>query len=1847
MLNHLVWRRILTAAAVTLVFFLSACQKSEAPQTSQNSPADSEEAVIVSSHTSGEISRKSEVYVRFTSPVIDEAKVGQSADAIFHITPEFPGSARFSSIREIVFTPSALFASGAKYEVSIDTDGLAGIPKGQKSFTFGFDIWKQAFETEIGEPHSSVSQTQTVSLGGTLTTADVEENAQVEKVLTASYLGQPVTIAWEHASDGRHHRFFLNDLARQANPASLEVTWDGKAIGVENRGGRKIMIPSLNSFGISKIQVIQGKRNYIQVTFSDPLDPEQDLNGLINLDKASYSTTVDGNIVKIFPQSVPEGEITVNVSKGIRNTHGKRLEQGQSRKVTFGRPKPQVRFVGSGVILPDDAHLSIPFEAVNVDSVQVAAFQIFPDNIGQFLQSNNLNGETSLGTVGRYLWGKTVQLGEVQPNEWQRFAIDIEELMRSHPGGIIRLSLSINLDNSIYECKEKDTPPANPAQPKSMDSNEQKESSGWDFAETYNTSTSQDWRHRHDPCRNGYYRYEEETRTARNFLVSNIGLIAKRDQHQKLSIVATDLRTATPLAGAKLEIRNFQNQIMERVTTGKDGFASVALKAAPFYLLAKKDGQTGYLKLNDGSALSTSHFDVGGEKVSHGIKGTIYGERGVWRPGDDIHLTFVLQDLDDAIPANHPVSMELYNPKGQLTQSLSNSKPVGDFYPFILKTAEDAPTGNWTAKAILGGATFTKTIKIETVVPNRLKVELDLGDKPLKARSPIKGRLFGQWLHGAKASGLKADAKARLRSVPTSFTRYADFTFDDPTREFHGSPQTLFEGKLDVDGYADFTSTLAPASPPPGKLAADFTMRVFEGSGAFSISQTSAPLNAYDRYIGIKLPQGDAARNMLLTDTKHTVQLAAVDADGNPVDAKHVQVTLYKIDWKWWWDKSGESLAKYASASQTSAIKNSLVEVKKGQGTWDFEVKYPAWGRYLIRACDQDSGHCSGKTLYIDWPGWAGRPQEGGSSASMLTLATDKSSYNVGETAIVELPEASQGRALLTVEGGSRIIDQRWLKIGQGRTKFELPVTAEMSPNVYVSVALLQPHRNKKNDRPIRLWGIVPIIVHNAKTVLEPVIEAADEWRPRQKVSFTVSEKQGRPMTYTVAVVDEGLLGLTGFQTPRLHDVFYRRESLGVKTWDLFDEVVGAYGGELERLLALGGSDEAGDLKGKKSRRRFPPVVKFLGAFHLKAGAKAKHEIELPQYMGAVRIMVVAGERGAYGQADKSVLVREPLGMLATLPRVLGPDEVFSVPISLFATAAKVKEASVKVMADDHFEVIGSDKAKVTFKGPGEQMAMLRLKTRSRPGQARLRFTAKGSSESTSSEVHIMIRNPNAPSSVQQFHTLKAHERWSAHVVPHGLAGSNTVAIEVSSVPPLNLDRRLNYLLTYPYGCVEQLTSSAFPQLYLGTLVQLGSKQKEDAEAHVNAAIDRLRQFQASDGSFQYWPGGRRQPWATSYAGHFLVEARRLGFEVPPTMMSAWLDSQHRTARSWLTGTSGSALNQAYRLYTLALANEPELGAMNRLREQDNLTSPSRWLLASAYRLAGQISAADALVRGEGMQVADHFNMDDPTFASRLRDQAILLNGLATLGRLDRAQDLVAAISTELTADRWYSTQSVAWALLAMARFAGDASDKAFAFEQIVGHQAPTHIESAAPVYQAVLKRFPDQGNDVILENSSDRTLYASITTRGIPKAGSEEASSRGIGLQVHFTDLDGSEVEIGHLAQGTDFVAEIEILNRTEREMANLALNFAVPSGWEIHHAQYTRQGDTPPSLEYQDVRDDRVLSYFGLKAGERVTLKFQLNAAYLGRFYMPGTLVEAMYDASTHALKPGEWVEVVNPGE
>ncbi len=1830
-----------TFAALTL----SACGEPDAPT------ADPRWDSLISARTYGAISKRDRITMVFTRDVAGEYLIGRPTDGLLVFEPEVEGTATFVSPRELVFSPAADLPSGQEYRVTLLGERLLGLPDDLGDYPFDFSVMYQRLEVFLdGLEAESGEDEDVLVLTGSIVTADFADPEAVEGVLSAEQDGDGLEIRWQHDLDGMNHRFAVQGVTRGGSEDEVRLRWNGRGLGIGTRGSRDVAIPARDVFRIITARAESDDRQYALVRFSDPLDPNQNLNGLVSLGDESVTLEVLGNTLRIIPGDRVIGLTTLVLEEGLRSVNGKRLEERHELEVAFVDIKPGVRFAGRGAVLPRADRLTVPIEAANVRSVQVTAFRVYESNIGQFLQANDLSGSRELRRTGRTLWRRTVELGEEPGGGWTRYTLDVSDLVRAYSGSLVRLTLSIHRGNSTFACSDAQdrVPVLEEPWPADLDAANGSSASSWNAIEA-SYQGSVDWRDRNDPCLDAYFRWSSRASDSRNFLASNIGMTAKRDARGGTLVATTDLRTAEPMRGVSVTFMSYQNQPLETVVTGPGGLARTTLSAEPHHAVATRGGEKGYLKMSSGSALPTSHFDVGGEVVAKGLKGVIYGERGVWRPGDDIHLTFVLDDADNPLPASHPATLRLLNPSGQVVHTVTNADPVGDFYAFALRTAPDAPTGNWNAAVQVGGARFSTSLKIETVMPNRLKVDLDLGeDELLQGGVPHEVTLFGQWLSGAAARSLDTDVQVSFRPVRTAFTRFSDYAFDDPARDYADEPSTVFDGTLDDKGHTTFTTELAPGGHSPGMLSANFTTRIFEPGGAFSTNRRSQRFSPYDRYVGVRVPPGDARRGMLLTDTAHTVDIATLSPDGDPVAVDSVDLTLYKIDWRWWWDRSGESLARYTESEHSSVVARGRVATTDGRATWGFSVSYPNWGRFLLRACDAEGGHCTGRTVYIDWPGWASRPQEqSGSRASVLTLLADQDSYTVGDVAEIQLPEANSGRALVTLETGTGIIDYRWVRMGGGRPRFEVPITAEMSPNVYVGVSLIQPHSGRANDRQIRLYGVIPLAVENPATVLRPEVAVPEEWRPDTTVSVRVSEASGRRMTYTLAVVDEGLLGLTNFATPDLHDRFYSKEALGVSTWDIFDEVVGAYAAELERLLALGG-DDAVEIQ-ERDRSRFPPVVRFMGPFTLGRGQWRAHPVDIPEYIGQVRVMVVAGHEGAYGSTSEPVFVRQPLSLLATAPRVMGPGEEITVPVTLFAMEEGIEEATVTVETGPEFQVVGNASETVNFGGAEEGLARLRVRAGDRPGQGVLRFTAVSGEHRAHSEIALPIRRTNPETTAQVRARIAPGEGWIAEFDPHGIPGTNSATLELTPLPPLNLEARLGYLVRYPHGCLEQIVSAVFAQMYLPLLVNLDDDDRARVEQNVQAGIDRLRGFQMSSGGFSYWPGtfsgaNARNGWVTNYAGHFMIEAEKLGYYVDPQVISSWRTHQQRRARSWRTRGDTPAMDQAYRLYTLALAGDYEIGAMNRLRQTRDLVATARWHLAAAYGLAG-VTPGARLLRDD--DATPDYAVPGWSMGSPLRDRAIHLEALVTVDREVQAAQVAEEISAALYSDNWHGTHSVAYALLAMARFYGlGQASLDFTFERGAGDDV-TEAASTSAVYSEDLVDIAESGGRVEVRNTSDAPLFASLVTRGSPAPGDEEAASSGLGVEVVYTDPDGKEVDVAELPQGTDLVARVTIRNESGRDLEDLAMEYRAPSGWEIHNARMdSGEGPVDDRIEYQDVRDDRVLTYFSLDGEESLTLSMRFNAAYLGDYYLPTVAVEAMYDGSVYGRVKGMGVRVVEGG-
>jgi uncharacterized protein YfaS (alpha-2-macroglobulin family) len=1844
-----------TVAFLILFSIISSCLKRKNKEQPFSPVYNSE----IAAFTSGFIPSASVITVRLSTDYSGSFSSQEATDIkLFEFKPSISGKTYLKDSRTIEFRPDENMPSGQDYKVNLRLSRLFPDKKGIIDFEFMFSIIPLDISVEFtGLRTQSSTDLIWNEIRGKVLTTDKVAGDEIEKLVSAFQSNHKLSIYWQHDINGLNHEFVIDSVKRSEIRESIDLIWDAKELGSNSRGSLKYEVPALNEFTLLETKIIQQPEQYIQLLFSDPIKTDQYLTGLISLSNSvNLRFSSENNMIRVYPEIRQVGTIDLNVEPGIKNILGYSF-QGQSViSLNFEELKPSVRLIGQGVIMPQSDGLIFPFEAVNLKAVEVKIIRIYEDNVSQFLQVNNLDGNYELKRAGRLVAKKTINLISSRPinyGEWNAFAIDLSSMIESEPGAIYRVELGFHKKHSLYSCGEK-TEGENLTELVDNENDlSEKDMSYWDgeygYYDGYDYEYEYNWEERENPCSDSYY--SDNKNVARNILASNLGIIAKTGNDKSLLFAVTDLVSTEAISGVKLEIYNYQQQLISTITTDNDGFAELKITEQPFLLVAKKDKQRGYLKLFEGSSLSLSQFDVSGNAVNKGLKGFIYGERGVWRPGDTLFLNFILEDKEKVLPENHPVSFELYDSRGKIDTKTTVTEGINGFYAFKAVTSPDDPTGNWRLDVKVGGLSFSSRIRIETVKPNRLKIKLEFPDDELHADAfKNNGTIRVNWLHGAPASNLETRVSVNFSGTETQFKGYENFSFNDLSKNFETGEKEIFNEKLDENGEASFRLEFFVKGNCPGKLMATFTSRCFEKGGDFSIDQFSIPYSPYNNYVGLKAPNGDEY-GTLVTDTIQSFEIITLDESGKPVDIDNLEITVYKLDWRWWWHSSGENLASYVGSTYNQPVFQKTINTRSGKAKAGIKVSYPEWGRFLVRVNDPEGLHSSSRIVYFDWPGSISRSSRNDSqAASILTLSSDKKKYSVGESAKITIPSSQSGRILISIENGTKVIDHYWLSAEGKTTTFSFPVKAEMTPNVYVNVSLIQSHGQKLNDLPIRMYGVIPIFVENPESHLEPEISMPSVLRPETEIDVVVSEKNSKEMTYTLAIVDEGLLDLTRFKTPNPWQYFYAREALGVKTFDVYDWVLGAFGGRIDGVFSIGGGEE-GEGKAQAKANRFPPMVKALGPFELASGQKNTHRIKIPNYVGSVRVMVVAGFSGSYGSTEKTCPVRKPLMTLVTLPRVLGPGETVSIPVTIFAMEENIKKVNIRLECNDLFELSETEKS-IEFNKPGDITIDFKANVKSKIGIGKVKVIAKSGKEEASNEIELEIRTPNPEVTELYYGVLKPGEDWNKQFNLPGISGTNKAELEVSSLPPLDFGRRLKYLLYYPYGCMEQVTSAAFPQLYLADVMETDQALRDFTDRNLKSAIQKLQNFQLISGGLGLWPNSTSEnDWGTSYAGHFMLEAQKKGYAVSNDWLKKWVTYQKRLARSW-TGRyyqsiweqKSMELSQTYRLYTLALAGEPEMGAMNRLREMSNLDISARWQLAASYALVGQEQTSNEMVKKLTTNIPE-YNDCYYTYGSELRDKGFILQTLTLLNKKEEAMPVIQYISEKLSSEDWYSTQTTAMCLMAVSQFAGPGNtSNEVSYDFSINGSQKRHAASNTPYSQIPLKLENLKNASISVSNSGKGVLFVRVSVHGTPPAGQEKIISNNLNLQVSYKDMNGNLLDVSSLEQGTDFIAEVSVYNPgTFDYYQNLALTEIFPSGWEIQNQRLFESNigsfNTP---DYQDIRDDRIYTFFDLSRSQSKKFAVKINAAYKGRFYLPGILCEEMYRGDVIAVAAGEWIEV-----
>ena len=1824
-------------------------------------------APYVNAYTGGVISQNSTIRIELThdQPMVDLNS--ELKNNPFSFSPSLKGKAYWVSNNTIEFVPEeGTLKPGTLYEGTFQLGDFIEVDKKLKEFNFSFRVQERNFTLQLESLPITATQPDEINIKGEIRFSDVVKKEEVEKMLTASDGKKSYPVEVTATDNLTRYQFSIRQIPREADDYPLTITANGNPAGIDRKQSEEVLIPAKDCFRFMSAERIEQPENGIEIVFSAPLSTTQDLKGLIEIPEVSSSIfQISENRVFIYFEANTQNKLTLNIHEGVKDSQGKAL--GTSHTISFSEVslKPQVEMSTSAAILPDSKSLIIPFRAVNLYAVDLSVIRVFENNVLMFMQTNSLASANELRRSGRLVYKKTLWLAKDASKDihhWGDYSIDLAGLIHQEPGAIYRVILSFRQEYSAYPCGGNENQDMKFADSNTSDGLtkvsgsvlSEEDEAIWNTPEAYYyySGGTMDWSvyrwtERDNPCHPSYYMNSDRI-AACNVFASNLGMIVKRNSLNKLWIAVSNILDTKPIGKAQVTAYNFQLQPIGKGETNGDGFVEITPKGVPFIIVAESEKQKAYVRVVDGEEQSVSRFDVGGKDIQKGLKGFIYGERGVWRPGDTLHISFILEDREKRIPDKHPVALEIYNPRGQFYTKMISTQGMNGFYTFDVPTQATDPTGLWNAYIKVGGTTFHKGLRIETIKPNRLKINLALPKILQATDKDVYAPLTSTWLTGATASRLKAKIEMSLSKVNTQFKNYGQYIFNNPATNFTTIKTDVFDGTLDAEGKASVTLKVPTATEAPGMLNATFTTRVFEPGGDASIYTQTIPFSPFTSYVGINLNQPKG--KYIETDKDHVFDIVTVNTQGQLVNRTNLEYKIYRIGWSWWWENSGESFGTYINNSSITPVASGNLQTRGGKASFKFRVDYPSWGRYLVYVKDKESGHATGGTVYIDWPEWRGRSSKTDPSGiKMLAFSLNKDSYEIGETATAIIPAAAGGRALVSIENGSTVLRQEWIEVSNGGdTKYTFKITPEMTPNVYLHISLLQPHAQTVNDLPIRMYGVVPVFVTNSQTVLQPQIQMPEVLRPETNFNVTVSEKSGKPMTYTLAIVDDGLLDLTNFKTPAPWNDFYSREALGIRTWDMYDNVLGASSGSYSSLFSTGGDATLKPADAKANR--FKPVVKFIGPFYLGKGKSQTHTLKLPMYVGSVRAMVVAGQDGAYGNAEKTAFVRTPLMMLSTLPRVLSIQEEITVPVNIFAMENQVKNVTVSLQASGGgVQIVGANQQSLKFTQPGDQLVFFTLKTGSKTGKATIHLTANGGGQQTKETIEIDVRNPNPVVTLRNSQWIEAGQSKELSYNLSGSSTNNQIKLEVSRIPSVDISRRFDFLYNYQHHCTEQLTSKALPLLFVAQFKTIDKTEAEKIKTNVQEAIRQIYGRQLPNGGFVYWPGNAvADEWISSYAGMFLTLAQEKGYAVHANVLNKWKRFQRAAAQNWRMPQEASGwqqwqseLQQAFRLYTLALAGVPEYGAMNRMKEQTGLSIQAKWRLAAAYALTGKMKPAEELVYNVETTVNPYSSMNQ-IYGSSDRDEAMILETLILMNRERDALQQAKVVSKNLSQEDWFSTQSTAFALMAMGRLAEKLSGTLDFVWSWNDKQQPA-VKSAKAVFEKEIATTPKSGT-VSVKNQGKGALSVDLITRTQLLNDTLPAISDNLRMDIRYANLNGTPLSVNDIIQGTDFMAITSISNISgTSDYTNLALTHIIPSGWEIYNERMVApetenaaadgSGQSVSKYSYQDIRDDRVLTYFNLRRGETKVFTVRLQATYAGNFILPAVQCEAMYDVNVQA--------------
>jgi len=1328
------------------------------------------------------------------------------------------------------------------------------------------------------------------------------------------------------------------------------------------------------------------------------------------------------------------------------------------------------------------------------------------------------------------------------------------------------------------------------------------------------------------------------------------------------TVWVNSLQDAKPVAGAEVILYAENNYELARGVTDASGLSRLAFVedakvAVPFLLIARTGEDLSFLPLEKTQV--TQIGETGGRAyLTGGYEAFVFSDRGIYRPGETAHLNALVRDRDLAAPPAFPVLFRIIQPNGRVFKDLPVQLDVTGAASAEIGMPEFLPTGRYEVRLVLPG-TFQSLgetgVLLEDFVPPQVRVTVHGPAERGAAGQPVRFDTRAEHLFGRAAAGLNAKGFTSLRSVPFEPKEWKDWLFGDAEKHFAESYLPLNSVLLDEQGCAQFKVETYDTWRPPAAIRVNFQATVTEASGRPVTAGAQALVDIYPFYIGIKT----GGRTRVAIGETQRVAVVEVAPDGSAwTKAKPLAVRLDRVEWNTVLRRNAGGRYQWLSEERKTLVAEDTFSASGQPADYSFAV--PGAGDFILTFSDPASGVSSSFRFYAgssdpQWISWSREKPD------TVDLSLDKPGYKAGETAKLLIKAPFSGTALLSLTS-DRVLESRIIELEKNTAEIEIPVLAGFAPNVYCSITLVRPARAESVWTSHRATGAVALKVEPLNRKLTVSVDAPAMNRPqaRLNVKLRVRDEAGLPAAadVTVFAVDEALCMLTDFATPDPLKWFLAQRALGVNLFDIYADLM-----PIVDEAALGGaSHPAGGGAGDLGRRlnpikanRFKPVTLWAGKVPLGTEGVAEVNLDVPEFTGELRLMAVAWNRTQMGTGDQHVKVKRPLVVQPSLPRFLAPGDSCIAAFALFNESGAPVEATLRVTCGGPLTVAKPEQ-KITLQAGEARTVTVQLLAGDAPGKAFCTVEVVAGAECYRETLELAVRPASARTVESHSGFIKAGQTLTLTPPANWIGETLQQEIWCSGSPAVQLNGAFDYLLHYPYGCLEQTTSGAFPLLYLADLANRARAQSlglDETGPILRAAILRVLSMQQSDGSFSLWPFQTRGDagWAGIYATHFLVEARRAACDVPAdrldealTALRALLDRPVPAEETrWIVDME----RRAYACHVLALAGKPEPGWTARLSESSaRLSFAGRVHVSAALLAAGEPRQATERMIELGLPNAFRPRDIGPLLGSSVTDAALLLNAWMDVDpQSESVGPLAKFIEKQQQAGHWGTTIDDAFALMALGKYVRRTGPPQPFFATLALPGGLTRSASATgDVHWASTV---GQTGAVQIRNEGPGPLYYAFRTEGVPVSGKQREEDAGLKVRRDWLDLEGKPLSPGALSQGDLVIVRIT-LDTLGRELDNLVIEDLLPAGLEIENAHLATAQVVPWVKEKTDwclacdPRDDRLLLFTGAVAGERL-FYYAARAVTPGKFTVPALTASCMYAPEIRSLSGRGEMEII----